>query len=76
MTPEQAIPGTPVWYQPVALYGVAYAGIIDSLPWELGGHTWVAHLRNMHESYRKGSMFRDNRVVAAALAHLSVRSVV
>lgn len=72
VTPENCFDGLKVWYAPSP--GHAFAGVVDGDPWELGGHTWVVHVREMEECYGK---FRGTpgttRVKAAALSALRVR---
>ncbi len=75
MRHEQAIDGTPIWYEPVHHGGVAYAGTINGSAWELGGHTWVVHLRGMSAEYERSGAGRRGTVMAAALHCLSIRRV-
>ena len=63
MERDWIVPGVPVWY--ASSPGDEYAGVVDSEPRLLGGHTWVVNLREMEPRYRNGS----RTTVPAAACH-------
>lgn len=43
-------PGDKVWYSP-SLNGPEFEAVVDSLPWQLGGHTWCVRLVGLPQAY-------------------------
>jgi len=63
--------GVPVWYQSSPGPEYRYAGVVDGEPRQLGGGTWVVHLREMERRYRNGER---STVPAASLEAISLRT--
>lgn len=64
--PRDLSDGMRVLYMPTLGSAERFAGTVDGEPFELGGHTWCVHLRDVEPGYRNGRGF----VKAAAISHL------
>lgn len=66
LLPKDLRDGMRVLYMPTLGHPDRFAGTVDGEPFELGGHTWCVHLKDMDPGYRNGRGF----VKAAAVSHL------
>lgn len=57
-------PGDTVWYLPSA-NGPRFPAVVDSEPWQLGGHSWVVRLRDLPQAYCDYSKRQRTTVPAA-----------
>lgn len=67
LRPEECTVGLRVLYSPSP--GYAFEGVVAEEPWQLGGGTWVTHLRDMEPAYGSYRGTPDRTYVKAAALH-------
>lgn len=51
MTPKSYKDGDRVRYAPVLGDALEFAGVVEGVPWKLGGHTWVVTVKDLEPAY-------------------------